>query len=414
MLRRSKENSVSRPSVTAFADSVRGRISAAGGAVSDEDVLRMCEDTVFSADMPGCPGASEKSQLIRAVFCTLRRELEILQDLADDPDVTEIMVNGPGSVFYERNGMQEKSAICFEDRQQLERVIQRLAARVGREINDLNPIVDARLSDGSRINAVNSNIALGGPILTIRKFTRNRMTMEDLIRQRDISRDAAELLKLLVESGYNIFVSGGTSSGKTTFLNVLSDYIPAHERLIVIEDSAELQIRGHDNLVRMESKAANAQGKGRIAIRDLIRASLRMRPDRVIVGEIRGEEVIDMIAAMSTGHDGSLSTGHANSPRGMLRRLESLYISGMPVSLEAVRGQIAEAIDLIVHLERSEEGRRSVAEISEIEGIEGGEIKLNCLYIRRPGKGLLRTGSRISNRDKLERRFGGDDRLQHI
>ncbi|MBQ1712467.1 MAG: CpaF family protein, partial [Firmicutes bacterium] len=266
---------------------------------------------------------------------------------------------------------------------------------------DLNPIVDARLSDGSRINAVAANIAIGGPILTIRKFNKSRMSMEDLVAQGDISRDAAELLKKLVRCRYNIFVSGGTSSGKTTFLNVLSDFIPPQERVIVIEDSAELQIRAHENLVRLEAKSANAHGRGAVSIKDLIKTSLRMRPDRIIVGEVRGEEVVDMLAAMSTGHDGSLSTGHANSAKGMLARLETMFLSGTNFPIEAVRGQIAQAMDVFVHLARTPDGHRRVMEISEVTGIEHGEVSLTQLYKYVPGEGLKPAGKGLSRTEKL-------------
>ena len=271
-------------------------------------------------------------------------------------------------------------------------------------MNELHPIVDARLSDGSRINAVHGSIAIGGPVLTIRKFNRSRMTMDDLIAQGDISREAAASLKKLTEAGYNIFISGGTSSGKTTFLNILSDHIPQTERVVVIEDSAELQIRGIPNLVRMEARSANAQGKGAIAIRDLIRTSLRQRPDRVIVGEVRGEEVVDMLAAMSTGHDGSLSTGHANSVRGMIGRLETLHITSSGFPAASVRAQIAEAIDVYVHLARTPDGHRRVVEICESAGMQDGEILLNPLFVYDPQQGLVSTGNRLRSTGKLQLR----------
>ena len=366
--------------------------------LSDENVFELCTRVFFEETNSRFYTLVESYKIIRLVFCTLRCELEILQDIADDSSVTEIMVNGPGSIFVERNGKIVKEDLEFESREQLERIIQRLAAGVGREMNDMNPIVDARLSDGSRINAVHSNIALDGPILTIRRFNKSRMRMEDLIAQGDISEDAADLIKLLVECGYNIFVSGGTSSGKTTFLNILSDYIPEDERVIVIEDSAELQIRAHENLVRMESKAANAQGKGEVSIRDLIRSSLRMRPDRIIVGEVRGVEVIDMIAAMSTGHDGSLSTGHANSAKGMIRRLETMYLAESNFPIDAVQAQIAEALEIIVHLQRDSSGHRRVEEICEFLGYEQGNPVLNRLYPE---------GEKLRRKEKLQRVYPG-------
>jgi len=372
--------------------------------VSDERVIKICEEICSKDTRFMLLRGEEKKRIIRSVFCTLRCELEILQDLADDAEVSEIMVNGKDHIFIERKGIIERVPLRFESRERLEHVIQRLAAKVGREMNDLNPIVDARLSDGSRINAINSNIAINGPVLSIRKFSENRLTMEELISHGDITRDAADFVTSLVVSGYNIFVSGGTSSGKTTFLNVLSDYIPKNERIIVIEDSAELALRGHENLVRLEAKNANAQGKGGITIKDLIKASLRQRPDRIIVGEVRSGEVVDMIAAMSTGHDGSLSTGHANSPRGMLGRLETLYLSASSFPIEAIRSQIAEAIDIFVHLARTSDGKRRVIEITELAGYEEGNYKLNTIYKYKPGEGLMFTGSELINREKLSLR----------
>lgn len=399
-------NSELRIPVLKLSQEVRERINPSSG---DADVLRICTDVCLS-ELSGerwglrCLTYSEIKRAVRLVYCTLRCELEILQDLADDPLVTEIMVNGPGAVFIERGSGIERSDVFFETPRQLEQVIQRLAARVGREMNELNPIVDARLSDGSRINAVGANVAIGGPILTIRKFNKARMTMDDLVAQGDISSEAADLLKLLVECRYNIFVSGGTSSGKTTFLNILSDYIPPQERVIVIEDSAELQIRSHQNLVRLEAKGANAQGRGAVTIKDLIRASLRMRPDRIIVGEVRGAEVVDMLAAMSTGHDGSLSTGHANSASGMIGRLETMFLSDTNFPIDAVRGQIAQSIDVFVHLARTQDGHRRVIEISEVRGVEKGEVKLAQLFRYMPGEGLRPAGEKLQSVEKIRLR----------
>ena len=392
--------------VLRLSQEVRERISPSS---KDGDVLRICKDVCISELSGGRASLrsmkfGEVKRAVRLVYCTLRCELEILQDLADDPQVTEIMVNGPGAVFIERGSGIERSDVFFETPRQLEQVIQRLAARVGREMNELNPIVDARLSDGSRINAVGANVAIGGPILTIRKFNKGRMTMDDLVAQGDISPEAARLLKLLVECRYNIFVSGGTSSGKTTFLNVLSDHIPPQERVIVIEDSAELQIRLHQNLVRLEAKGANAQGRGAVTIKDLIRASLRMRPDRIIVGEVRGAEVVDMLAAMSTGHDGSLSTGHANSASGMIGRLETMFLSDTNFPIDAVRGQIAQSIDVFVHLARTQDGHRRVIEISEVRGVGNGEVKLAQLFRYAPDEGLVPTGEKLRSVEKLRLR----------
>ncbi len=397
-----KNLNANRPqaSVSALAAEVRSLYNLSSG-VCDDDVKALCKEVIDKKPELSYLGKNEKKKLSHLVFCSLRCELEILQDIADDPEISEIMINGKDNIFYEKQGTIYKADIKFESSEQLEAVIQRLAAQVGREMNDLNPIVDARLNDGSRVNAVNSNIALDGPILTIRKFNQSRMMMDDLISRGDITREASNFLKSLVESGYNMFVSGGTSSGKTTFLNVLSDFIPPDERVIVIEDSAELQIRNHANLVRMESKSANAQGKGEVPIKELIKSSLRMRPDRIIVGEVRGDEVVDMLAAMSTGHDGSLSTGHANSPAGMIGRLETLHIAASGFPMQAVRSQIAGAIEIFIHLQRFSGGHRRVTEISEIAGIENGEIKLNKLFSYSPGLGLERTQNELIHKEKL-------------
>lgn len=390
-------------SISALADGVRKQMMESGSEFSDEEVLSLIEEYAFAHPALSNVTPKAKAKAIRLVFCSLRRELEIIHDLADDPEVTEIMVNGCENIFIERNGYIMQSNIRFENVKELETIIQRLAAKVGREMNELNPIVDARLEDGSRINAVNRNIAVNGPILTIRKFNKSHMTMEDLVSQNDITLSAANLLKLCVECGYNMFVSGGTSSGKTTFLNVLSDFIPPEERVIVIEDSSELSIRKHKNLVRMEAKNSNSQGKGAVTIRDLIKTSLRMRPDRIIVGEVRGGEVVDMLAAMSTGHDGSLSTGHANSPEGMLGRLETMVLSVSNFPVEVVRSQIAESIDLFIHLMRTPDGKRRVSEITEIAAFENGKITLNPLYKYQAGQGLCPTGNTMIHTEKLDR-----------
>ncbi len=389
-------------SLKALTEAARRQMSGMPQTLSDEQVLTLVERLVLSHRRLAELSPARLKSMIRLVFCSLRRELEILHDYASDPNVSEIMVNGVDGIFIERSGTIEQVPVAFESTDDLERVIRRLAAGVSREMNDLHPIVDARLQDGSRVNAVNRNIALDGPVLTIRKFNRDRITLEDLIRQKDISAEAADLLVRLVRSGYNMFVSGGTSSGKTTFLNVLSDCIPSGERVIVIEDSAELAIRNHKNLVRMEARNANAQGRGAVTIRDLIKTSLRMRPDRIIVGEVRGGEVVDMLAAMSTGHDGSLSTGHANSPEGMIGRLETLFLSASDFPVEAIRSQIAGAIDIFVHLKRTFDGKRKVWEIAEVEGCVDGAVRLNTLFRYVPEEGLAATGNALIHREKLE------------
>jgi pilus assembly protein CpaF len=322
---------------------------------------------------------SEKREISEAVFNSMRR-LDILQPLVDDPSITEIMINGAEDIFIEKDGRLEKLDAKFESIQKLEDVIQSIVSKVNRTVNEASPIVDARLSNGSRVNVVLRPIALNGPIMTIRKFPEKPMTVEKLIQYGSMSAEVAKVLETMVRAKYNIFICGGTGSGKTTFLNALSNFIPKDERIITIEDSAELQITGIKNIVKLETRNANTEGKGEITIRDLIKTSLRMRPERVIVGEVRGAEALDMLQAMNTGHDGSLSTGHANSSRDMLSRLETMVLSGALMPIEAIRQQIASAIDIIVHLGRIRDKSRRVLEISEVEGYKDGAILLNPLY----------------------------------
>jgi len=291
------------------------------------------------------------------------------------------MINGEKNIFIEREGRVAKLDLCFEKREKLEDVIQSIVSKVNRTVNEASPIVDARLQDGSRVSVVLPPVALDGPVMTIRKFSERPMTVEQLIKYGSITQEAAEFLHKLVLAKYNIFICGGTGSGKTTFLNALSNFIPADERIITIEDSAELQIRGVENIVRMETRNANTEGKGEITIRDLIKTSLRMRPERIIVGEVRSAEALDMLQAMNTGHDGSLSTGHANSTSDMLSRLETMVLSAAPLPLEAVRKQIAAAIDIIVHLSRIRDKSRKVIEITEVLGYKEGFIQLNPLFV---------------------------------
>lgn len=378
---------------------------------NDAQVFSLIEDYVLHDERMILQGYKTKKNIIDTVFNATRMELDILQPLADDTQISEIMVNGRDNIFIEKGGRLQKTDIKFESCEELEEIIRRIAGKVHREINELNPIVDARLEDGSRVNAVYKNIAINGPILTIRRFPQNRINMEELIENDSISVEAAEFLKILVVAGYNIFISGGTSSGKTTFLNVLSNYIPKDERVIIIEDSAELQISTIENIVRLETKNANVQGKGEITVRQLIKTSLRMRPDRIIVGEVRGSEVLDMVQAMNTGHDGSLSTGHANSPAGMLSRLETMFLTAADFPIDAIRSQLASAIDIIVHLGKLKDKSRRVLEITEIEGYSCGQIILNPLYqyklsgdinnISELGA-LQPTGNHLKNRSKLE------------
>lgn len=387
--------------VNNIAEQVRGLMLQSPKSLTDGQVEEIIESVVW--DDPGVSSfpVSTIKNISHMVFCRLRRDADILESYLEDDQVTEIMVNGVRDVFVERSGQIERVSLDFEKADVLEEVIRRLSARVYREINEQSPIVDARLSDGSRMNAVYKNVALNGPILTIRKFSRELITMERLIDEGGITETAAMFLQDMVSSGYNIFISGGTSSGKTTFLNILARYIPSRERVIVIEDSAELQIHHLPNLVRMECKSPNAQGKGQVTMEQLIRTSLRMRPDRIIVGEVRGAEVMDMIQAMNTGHNGSLSTGHGNSAAGMLRRLESMYLLAAKFPLEAIRGQIGEGIDIMVHLGKTRDGKRRVLEISELSGLNEGGFQLNRLFLYAPRTGLVPTGQRIVKVDKF-------------
>ena len=309
------------------------------------------------------------------------RKLDILQELIEDDEITEIMINGTSNIFIEKNGVINESDKRFVSSTRLEDVIQQIVSKINRYVNEASPIVDARLEDGSRVNVVLKPVAINGPILTIRKFPKEKLTMDRLIESESITKEAAEFLKKAVISKLNIFISGGTGSGKTTFLNALSDYIPDDERLITIEDNAELQITGIRNLVRLEARNSNIEGQGEITISDLLKSALRMRPDRIIVGEVRGKEVMDMINSMLNGHSGSMSTGHGNNVQDMLKRLEVLMTSAeLNVPLEAVRGQIASALDIIIHLGRLRDKSRKVLEISEIIDVKDGEIKTNVLY----------------------------------
>ena len=306
--------------------------------------------------------------------------LGVIEELLDDDTITEIMVNGAKNIFIERYGTIEKIDSEIESEEKLNDIVQQIVGDTNRMVNESTPIVDTRLKDGSRVNVVLPPISLDGTILTIRKFAKEEIKIEDLIRWQSISREASEFLRKLVETGYNIFISGGTGSGKTTFLNVLSNFIPKDSRVITIEDSAELQIKSIKNIIRMEARAPNSDGENSITIRDLIKTSLRMRPDRIIVGEVRGEEALDMLQAMNTGHDGSMSTGHSNSPGDMLSRLETMVIMGIEMPLKAVRAQIASGIDVIVHLGRLRDRSRRVLEIDEVQGIIDGEIQLGKIF----------------------------------
>ena len=347
--------------------------------ISDEELYASIDRVLIENSRENYIGMKEKRLLRREIFNSIRG-LDVLQDFIEDPLVTEIMVNGADKIFIEKNGAICRSDKSFATKQKLENIIQQIVAQSNRIINEANPIVDARLADGSRVNIVLPPIAIDGATVTIRKFPNNPITIEQLLEYESITEEAAGVLHKLVIAGYNIFISGGTGSGKTTFLNVLSNYIPQSERIITIEDSAELQIRNIPNLVRMEVRNANTEGLKGITIRDLIKTALRMRPDRIIIGEVRDGAAFDMLQAFNTGHDGSLSTGHANSPADMLSRLESLVLMGADIPLLAVRKQIASAIDIIVHLGRLRDRSRRVLEITEVLGCVDGEIPLNPLY----------------------------------
>lgn len=344
-----------------------------------------------------------RKELERHIFHSLRR-LDILQDFLEDEDITEIMVNGPSCIFLERQGRIERSKRQFYSAEKLQDVIQQIASTQNQIISETNPILDTRIPEfGARVNIVMSPIAIGSPVMTIRKFPSEPITMERLLEYGSLSVEMEEFLRDAVYAGYNIFISGETSSGKTTFLNALTEFIPSDARVITIEDSAELQVRGIENLVRMESRNKTMEGKLEVTIRDLVKSSLRMRPDRIIVGECRGGEALEMLSAMNTGHDGSLSTGHANSAKDMISRLETMCLMAMDLPIPAVRQQIASAIDLFVHLGRLRDRKRRVLEIAEVVGMENGEVKLHSLYEYEGGEKGWRQVGRLERLQKMER-----------
>lgn len=352
----------------------------------------------------------QRVSIVEQVYSSIRG-FGLLDAIISDDTITEVMINGPQNIFIEQGGHLFKLDKQFESQRRLEDIIQRIVGLAGREVNQANPICDTRLPDGSRVNVVLPPIALCGPTLTIRKFSKEPMTIAKLIRYGSITQEIADKLELLVRAKYNIFICGGTGSGKTTFLNALSNYIPKDERVITIEDSAELQIEGVENLVRLETRNANASGAGQITIRDLIKSSLRMRPERIVVGEVRGGEALDMLQAMNTGHDGSLSTGHANSTQDMLSRLETMVLQGADgLPLEAIRQQIASAVDIIIHLSRLRDKSRKTMEITEVVGYRNGQIELNPLYVFEEDENstlykvsgaLRRTANQMVHRNKL-------------
>ena len=376
--------------------------------MEDEELQELIHEVLEEASKEEFIPLQEKIWISKELFNAFRK-LDILQELIEDDEITEIMINGTDHIFLEKAGRIFESDRRFVSVAKLEDVIQQIAAGANRYVNEASPIVDARLEDGSRVNVVLRPVALNGPIMTIRKFPKEAVTMKQLIDWGSISQEAVNFLKILVESKYNIFVSGGTGSGKTTFLNALSDYIPKDERIITIEDNAELQIKGVSNLVRLEARNANLEGEGAVTIRDLIKSALRMRPDRIIVGEVRGDETVDMISsAMLNGHSGSMSTGHANNPMDMLHRLETMMLMGIELPLIAIQQQIASALDVIIHLGRLRDKSRKVLEITEVLGYENGRIQLQTLYkFQEEGmedgkiKGTLMKENEITQREKL-------------
>lgn len=379
--------------------------------MSDEELEEQVENIVAQRLKDIYCSIDQRVSISKQVYSSIRG-FGLLDSIISDDTITEVMINGHKKVFIEQNGRLFKLNKQFESQKRLEDVIQRIVGLASREVNQANPICDTRLPDGSRVNVVLPPIALCGPTLTIRKFSKTPMTIEKLIQYGSITQEIADKLELLVKAKYNIFISGGTGSGKTTFLNALSNYIPKDERVITIEDSAELQITGIDNLVSLETRNANASGAGQITIRDLIKSSLRMRPERIVVGEVRGGEALDMLQAMNTGHDGSLSTGHANSTEDMLSRLETMVLQGSAgLPLEAIRQQIASAVDIIIHLSRLRDKSRKTMEITEVVGYENGKILLNPLYVFEEDKystmekvsgSLNRTKNKMVNDFKLK------------
>lgn len=388
-------------------DQVRSELDMSA-SINNSELMARIEEMVWRRRELMELTAAEKRRLVRRVFDSFRG-LDVLQPLVDNPRITEIMINSHQDIFIEQDGEVKKLPLQFESQSRLEDIIQSIVGTVNRVVNESTPIVDARLKDGSRVNIVLPPIALKGPTMTIRKFPESPMTMDDLVRRGALTEEAAEQLRILVKGKYNIFIGGGTGSGKTTFLNALSQYIPPDERVITIEDSAELKIVTVPNLVSLETRNANTEGRGEIAMRDLIRSSLRMRPNRIVVGEVRGSEALDMLQAMNTGHDGSLSTGHANSTQDMISRLETMVLSGADLPISVVRQQISSAIDIFVHLSRLRDRSRRVTEISEVIGMSDGEVVLNPLYqFRETGESggrvigrLEPCGNSLQSADKL-------------
>lgn len=376
----------------------------------DEEILECIEEHVLRMGHTVYLSVEEKKELIQRIFYSIRK-FDVLQEILEDSEITEIMVNGPDQIFIERNGGIEPYPKTFFSAEKLEDVIQQIVSKANRRVNEANPIVDVRLPDGSRVNVVLPPVAINGPIVTIRKFPKEPISMDKLIELDSISSEAAVFLQTLVRAKYNIFISGGTGSGKTTFLNALSRYIPTEERIITIEDSAELQLQSQPNLVRLEMRSANVEGKNEVSIRELMKSALRMRPDRIILGEVRDAAACELLNVMNTGHDGSLSTGHANSPEDMMNRLETMVLTGMDIPLAAIRNQIASALDIVVQLGRLRDKSRRVLEVDEVIGVREGKVILRPLFVfRELGDGrdklegkLESTGNQLHYTEKLKR-----------
>ena len=369
--------------------------------LTDEEILEEIDTLILERMRDSCLSLKEKVQLRQELFHSVRK-LDVLQELIEDETVTEIMVNGPDAIFVERAGKLSRWEKTFTSGEKLEDVIQQIVGKCNRVVNESMPIVDARLENGARVNAVVRPVALNGPILTIRRFPDTPITMEKLIALGSLPAECAEFLKTLVRARYSMVIGGGTGSGKTTFLGALSNFIPSDERLITIEDNAELKIQGIENLVRLEAKMANTEGATSVTIRDLIKTALRMRPDRIVVGEVRGGEAVDMLQALNTGHEGSLSTAHANSAEDMLSRLETMTLMGVDLPLEAIRRQIASGVDILIHLGRMRDKSRKLLGVTEVCGFENGEIRIRPLYQWQEGEGLVKTAS-LLHVEKLER-----------
>ena len=369
--------------------------------LTDQEILETIDELIVNTLRESGVSLKEKVQLRQELFYSVRK-LDVLQELIEDETVTEIMVNGPDSIFVERKGKLTRWPKSFTDQEKLEDVIQQIVGKCNRIVNESSPIVDARLENGARVNVVVAPVALNGPILTIRRFPDTPITMEKLIELGSITPECASFLEKLVKARYSIVIGGGTGSGKTTFLGALSEYIPKDERIITIEDNAELKLQGIANLVRLEARTATINGAPGVSIRDLIKSALRMRPDRIIVGEVRGGEAMDMLQALNTGHEGSLSTAHANSSRDMLSRLETMVLMGVDLPLEAIRRQIASGVDILIHLGRMRDRSRKLLEVTEVCGFEKGEIQTRPLYQWQEGKGLVKTAD-LLHMEKLER-----------